>query len=106
MDVGGDALAGDRAWYRNPILPGTGAQVLAVVFYLPLLRSELQMPESEDGCATRSGRPQGFAIGRAPVRRAPHHRRPVHVYGAVVTVVGLLDSGTELRKARGVRINL
>jgi SSS family solute:Na+ symporter len=34
-DVRGDALVGDRVWYRNPILLGTGALVLAVVFYLP-----------------------------------------------------------------------
>jgi solute:Na+ symporter, SSS family len=34
-DVSGDALVGDRVWYRNPILLGTGALVLAVVFYLP-----------------------------------------------------------------------
>jgi SSS family solute:Na+ symporter len=34
-DLRGDALVGDRVWYRNPILLGTGALVLAVVFYLP-----------------------------------------------------------------------
>ena len=34
-DVSGDALVGDRVWYRSPILLGTGALVLAVVFYLP-----------------------------------------------------------------------
>ena len=28
------------------------------------------------------------------------------VYGVIVTVVGLFDSGAELTKARGVRINL
>jgi sulfite exporter TauE/SafE len=28
------------------------------------------------------------------------------VYGVIVTVVGLLDSGAQLTKARGVRINL
>jgi hypothetical protein len=28
------------------------------------------------------------------------------VYGVIVTVVGLLDSGAELTKARGIRINL
>jgi solute:Na+ symporter, SSS family len=35
-DVSGDALVGDRVWYRNPILLGAGALILAVVFYLPL----------------------------------------------------------------------
>jgi SSS family solute:Na+ symporter len=35
-DVRGDALAGDRVWYRNPILLGCGALVLAVLFYIPL----------------------------------------------------------------------
>ncbi len=31
----GDALVGDRAWYRNPIVLGVGALVLAAAFYIP-----------------------------------------------------------------------
>jgi len=33
--VGTDTLVGDRVWYRNPLLLGTVAVVLAVAFYLP-----------------------------------------------------------------------
>jgi SSS family solute:Na+ symporter len=35
--VGGDALVGDRVWYRNPLVMGVGALVLAFAFYLPFL---------------------------------------------------------------------
>jgi SSS family solute:Na+ symporter len=35
--VSGTTLAGDRVWYRNPILLGSGALILAIVFYLPFL---------------------------------------------------------------------
>ncbi len=34
-DVSGDALVGDRVWYRNPILLGGVALALAVVLYIP-----------------------------------------------------------------------
>jgi solute:Na+ symporter, SSS family len=34
-DLMGDAVAGDRAWYRNPVLLGIGAVVLAAVLYIP-----------------------------------------------------------------------
>ncbi len=34
-DVTGDALVGDRVWYRNPILLGVVALVLAIVLYIP-----------------------------------------------------------------------
>ncbi|MQA95681.1 MAG: sodium/solute symporter [Streptosporangiales bacterium] len=32
-----DVLAGDKVWYRNPMLLGAGALVLCVVFYLPFI---------------------------------------------------------------------
>jgi SSS family solute:Na+ symporter len=35
VDLSGDTLVGDRVWYRNPILLGVTALVLAVLFYLP-----------------------------------------------------------------------
>jgi SSS family solute:Na+ symporter len=35
--IGDDTLKGDAAWYRSPVLLGTGAVVLAVAFYLPFL---------------------------------------------------------------------
>jgi SSS family solute:Na+ symporter len=34
-DVSGDALVGDRVWYRNPLLLGGVAVLLAVVLYIP-----------------------------------------------------------------------
>ena len=37
VDLHGDVLAGDQAWYRSPILLGAGALVLAAAFYLPFL---------------------------------------------------------------------
>jgi solute:Na+ symporter, SSS family len=37
VDLTSDAIAGDRAWYRSPILLGAGALALAVAFYLPFL---------------------------------------------------------------------
>ena len=36
-DLRADAIAGDRAWYRSPVLLGTVALALAVAFYLPFL---------------------------------------------------------------------
>jgi SSS family solute:Na+ symporter len=36
-DLAGDAMAGDQAWFRSPIILGVGALVLAVLFYLPFL---------------------------------------------------------------------
>jgi SSS family solute:Na+ symporter len=36
VDIGDDALAGDAAWYRSPVLLGSIAVVLAVLFYIPL----------------------------------------------------------------------
>ncbi|WP_432844328.1 sodium:solute symporter family protein [Dactylosporangium sp. CA-092794] len=36
-DLRADAIAGDAAWYRSPVLLGSAALVLAVVFYLPFL---------------------------------------------------------------------
>ncbi|MGI5246112.1 sodium:solute symporter family protein [Dactylosporangium sp. CA-139066] len=36
-DLSADALAGDTAWYRSPVLLGSTALVLAVLFYLPVL---------------------------------------------------------------------
>jgi SSS family solute:Na+ symporter len=36
-DLLGDAVAGDRAWYRSPVLLGGIAVVLAAAFYLPFL---------------------------------------------------------------------
>lgn len=36
-DLRADAIAGDTAWYRSPVLLGSGALVLAFVFYLPFL---------------------------------------------------------------------
>ncbi|MGI5159871.1 sodium:solute symporter family protein [Microbispora sp. CA-102843] len=35
--VSDDALAGDTAWYRSPVILGAGAVVLAAAFYLPFL---------------------------------------------------------------------
>jgi SSS family solute:Na+ symporter len=35
--VSGATLAGDRVWYRNPLVLGGGALTLAVLFYLPFL---------------------------------------------------------------------
>jgi solute:Na+ symporter, SSS family len=37
VDLTSDAIAGDRAWYRSPILLGAGALALAVAFYLPFM---------------------------------------------------------------------
>jgi solute:Na+ symporter, SSS family len=37
VDLVSDAIAGDRAWYRSPLLLGAGALVLAAAFYLPFL---------------------------------------------------------------------
>ncbi len=37
VDLVSDAIAGDRAWYRSPILLGAGAVILAAAFYLPFL---------------------------------------------------------------------
>jgi SSS family solute:Na+ symporter len=37
VDVTGDAVAGDRAWYRSPVLLGGIAVVLAAAFYLPFI---------------------------------------------------------------------
>jgi SSS family solute:Na+ symporter len=36
-DLTGDAVVGDRVWYRSPVLLGAGALVLAIAFYLPFL---------------------------------------------------------------------
>ncbi|MEV1331947.1 Na+/galactose cotransporter [Micromonospora costi] len=36
VDVKGDVLAGDAAWYRSPVLLGVIALVLAVVLYIPV----------------------------------------------------------------------
>ncbi|MET7418177.1 sodium:solute symporter family protein [Dactylosporangium sp. NPDC005555] len=36
-DLKAGAIAGDRAWYRSPVLLGVGALVLAAAFYLPFL---------------------------------------------------------------------
>ncbi len=36
-DLAADAIAGDRAWYRSPVLLGAGALILAAAFYLPFL---------------------------------------------------------------------
>jgi SSS family solute:Na+ symporter len=36
-DLTGDALAGDRAWYRSPVLLGGIALVLAAALYIPFL---------------------------------------------------------------------
>jgi SSS family solute:Na+ symporter len=37
LDLRGDAIAGDAAWYRSPVLLGSVALVLSVLLYLPLL---------------------------------------------------------------------
>jgi solute:Na+ symporter, SSS family len=37
VEIGDDAIAGDTAWYRSPVLLGSVAVVLAVLFYIPLL---------------------------------------------------------------------
>ena len=34
-DITADALVGDRVWYRNPLLLGLVALVLAIVLYIP-----------------------------------------------------------------------
>jgi SSS family solute:Na+ symporter len=34
-DTDADTLVGDRVWYRNPIVLGAGALILAVVLYIP-----------------------------------------------------------------------
>jgi solute:Na+ symporter, SSS family len=36
VEIGGDVVAGDTAWYRSPVLLGSIAVVLAVLFYIPL----------------------------------------------------------------------
>ncbi|MCW2898157.1 MAG: Na+/galactose cotransporter [Streptosporangiaceae bacterium] len=36
-DLVDDSIAGDKAWYRSPVLLGVGALVLCVVLYLPLI---------------------------------------------------------------------
>ncbi|MFB9239258.1 sodium:solute symporter family protein [Plantactinospora siamensis] len=36
VDLHGDTLVGDRVWYRNPVLLGTIAVVLALLFYIPV----------------------------------------------------------------------
>ncbi|MEZ0075870.1 sodium:solute symporter family protein [Planotetraspora sp. GP83] len=35
--ISDDALSGDTAWYRSPVILGAGAVVLAAAFYLPFL---------------------------------------------------------------------
>ena len=37
IDLHGDSVATDTAWYRSPALLGTVALVLCVVLYLPFL---------------------------------------------------------------------
>ncbi|WP_062352617.1 sodium:solute symporter family protein [Herbidospora yilanensis] len=37
VDLKDDSLAGDRAWYRSPVILGSGALVLAAGLYLPFL---------------------------------------------------------------------
>jgi SSS family solute:Na+ symporter len=37
IDLTADMDAADRAWYRNPVILGAGALVLAAAFYLPFL---------------------------------------------------------------------
>jgi solute:Na+ symporter, SSS family len=34
-DLSGDAIVGDRVWYRNPIVLGVGAVVIALALYIP-----------------------------------------------------------------------
>jgi solute:Na+ symporter, SSS family len=36
-DVRDDSLAGDRAWYRSPLLLGVAALILGIALYLPLI---------------------------------------------------------------------
>jgi SSS family solute:Na+ symporter len=36
VDLHGDTLVGDRVWYRNPVLLGTIAVILALLFYIPV----------------------------------------------------------------------
>ncbi|RKN33061.1 Na+/galactose cotransporter, partial [Micromonospora musae] len=36
VDLKGDVLAGDAAWYRSPLLLGVIALALAVVLYIPV----------------------------------------------------------------------
>ncbi|ASW56400.1 sodium:solute symporter family protein [Plantactinospora sp. KBS50] len=36
VDLHGDTLVGDRVWYRNPVLLGVVAVVLAILFYIPV----------------------------------------------------------------------
>ena len=36
VDLKGDVLAGDRVWYRSPVLLGVIAVVLAALFYIPV----------------------------------------------------------------------
>ena len=37
IDLRGDAVVGDQAWYRSPVLLGVVALALCVVLYLPFL---------------------------------------------------------------------
>ncbi|TKK83957.1 sodium/solute symporter [Herbidospora galbida] len=37
VDLKDDSIAGDKAWYRSPVILGSGALVLAAAFYLPFL---------------------------------------------------------------------
>jgi SSS family solute:Na+ symporter len=37
IDVKGDAMVGDQAWYRSPVLLGVIALALCVALYLPFL---------------------------------------------------------------------
>ncbi len=34
-DVSGDAIVGDRVWYRNPLVLGAGAVIIALALYIP-----------------------------------------------------------------------
>ena len=37
VNLSGDAITGDAVWYRSPVLLGSIALVLSVLFYLPWL---------------------------------------------------------------------
>jgi SSS family solute:Na+ symporter len=36
-DLTGDAIAGDRVWYRSPVLLGAIAVAIAAALYIPFL---------------------------------------------------------------------
>jgi SSS family solute:Na+ symporter len=36
IEVKGDVLVGDRAWYRSPLLLGGVALALSLLFYIPV----------------------------------------------------------------------